>query len=366
MVWNWLRRHPYLADAGVTLILAAGYLVRQAAFDRWWLGVPLVLVLAVPLVLRRRYPLAVLTLVASATLAYDAFYPALVPLAAGIAVYTAAAHLRRTISVPGSTVVAAAIAILLIARHGYPATITTLLGFGLAWVIGDNMQTRRIYWNTLEERAVRLEREREVEAERAVAEEQARIARELHDVLAHNVSVIVMHAAAGNDAFDTRPQRAHEALQTIETIGRAALTDLRRLLGAIREGDASYEPQPGLEQIDELLAGIRSSGLDVELQIEGKPHPLPAALELSAYRIIQEALTNTLKHAHASHVEVTLRYRARALDLEVRDNGHGNSTAHSGGSGLIGMRERVAAFGGSLAAGPSSVGGFAVEARFPL
>ena len=366
MVWNWLRRHPSLADAGVALLLAAGYLVRQTAFDRWWLGVPLVLLLVVPLVLRRRYPLAVLMLVATATLAYDLFYPAFVPLALGIAVYTAAAHLRRTISLAGSAAVAAAVAVVLLVRQGYPPTIPTLLGFGLAWVIGDNMQTRRVYWNTLEERAARLEREREAEAERAVAEEQARIARELHDVLAHNVSVIVMHAAAGNDAFDTRPQRAHEALQTIETIGRAALTDLRRLLGAIREDDASYQPQPGLEQIDELLARIRSSGLDVALQVEGKPQPLPVALELSAYRIIQEALTNTLKHAHASHVDVTLRYCARALDVEVRDNGRGNSNAHRGGSGLIGMRERVAAFGGSLAAGPSTTGGFAVAARFPL
>lgn len=134
----------------------------------------------------------------------------------------------------------------------------------------------------------------------------------------------------------------------------------------IREDDASYQPQPGLEQIDELLARIRSSGLDVALQIEGKPQPLPVALELSAYRIIQEALTNTIKHAHASHVDVTLRYRARALDLEVRDNGRGNSNGRDGGSGLIGMRKRVAAVGGSLAAGPSPAGGFAVAARFPL
>ncbi len=199
-----------------------------------------------------------------------------------------------------------------------------------------------------------------------VAEEQARIARELHDVIAHNVSVMVVQAAAANDVFDTRPEKAREALEAIESTGRSALAELRRLLGVVRGDGAEFAPQPGLDGLDELVAQVRSAGLAVAISVEGAPRPLPAGIDLSAYRVVQEALTNTLKHAHASRADVALRYGEDTLDVEVRDDGSGNGNGGGSGSGLIGMRERVVAFGGSLSTGPGAGGGFTVSARFPL
>jgi signal transduction histidine kinase len=240
-----------------------------------------------------------------------------------------------------------------------------IVPFAAAWVFGDSLRTRRAYTRALEERAERLERDRERESARAVAEEQARIARELHDVIAHNLSVMVVQAAAANDVFDSKPERAREALRTIEATGRGALSELRRLLGAVRGDGADFAPQPDLGQLDELIDQVRAAGLHVVLHVEGEARPLPAALELSAYRVVQEALTNTLKHAHASRVDVALRYRDDTLDVEVRDDGSGSGDGHGDGRGLIGMRERVGVFGGSLDAGPAPGGGFAIAARFP-
>jgi signal transduction histidine kinase len=256
------------------------------------------------------------------------------------------------------------VALTALAVDGYNKALQALIAFGVTWVLGDSLGTRRAYTRALEERAERLERERERESARAVAEEQARIARELHDVIAHNLSVMVVQAAA-NDVFDARPDRAREALQTIEATGRGALAELRRLLGGVRGDGADFAPQPDLAQLDELIDQVRAAGLQVVLHVDGEPRPLPAALELSAYRIVQEALTNTLKHAHASRADVALRYRAEALDVEIRDDGTGNGDAPAGGHGLIGMRERVGIFGGSLDAGPVPGGGFAIAARFP-
>jgi signal transduction histidine kinase len=218
----------------------------------------------------------------------------------------------------------------------------------------------------LEERAARLERERETEAARAVAEEQARIARDVHDVIAHTISVIVVQAAAARDVLRSRPERVDEVLANIETIGRGALTELRRLLGAVR-GEASFAPQPGLSELDQLLTQLRATGLEVVLSVEGDPRPLPPALDLSAYRVVQEALTNTLKHAHATHADIVLSYRADELEVEIHDDGASIANGGAGtGSGLIGMRERVNLFGGSLAAGPDPAGGFTVSARLPF
>jgi signal transduction histidine kinase len=178
-----------------------------------------------------------------------------------------------------------------------------------------------------------------------------------------------VQAAAANDVFDTRPERAREALRAIESTGRATLAELRRLLGAVRgEDEAEYAPQPGLDRVDELVEQVRATGLHVAVSVEGKPRPLPAALDLSAYRIVQEALTNTVKHAHATRADVALRFGDSTLDVEVRDDGRGAAAESSDGTGhgLIGMRERVSVFGGSLETGPVPGGGFAVAARFPL
>jgi signal transduction histidine kinase len=240
-----------------------------------------------------------------------------------------------------------------------------LVGFGVAWAIGDSVRSRRSYHHALEERAERLERERERESARAVAEEQARIGRELHDVIAHSISVIVVQAAAARDVIASRPERAVAALADIETTGRAALGELRHLLAGVR-GQAAFAPQPGLDRLDELVAQVRSAGLEVAVTGEGEPRPVPPALDLSAYRVVQEALTNTLKHAHATRADVAVRYGSGELDVEVSDNGTGGSDGSGTGSGLVGMRERVNLFGGSLSTGPSPGGGFTVSARFPL
>jgi signal transduction histidine kinase len=366
MVWNWLQRHPRLVDTAIVLALAAGYLGRAAHLNRWTLGLPLAAFEVAPLLVRRRYPLAVLGVVSAATFVEVAVYGSTFPLAAAVAVYTAAAHLERRVSLIASASSGAAIALLALAREGYQSLLQTVLLFAIAWVVGDNLGTRRAYTRELELRAERLEREQQAQAARAVAEEQARIARELHDVIAHNVSVMVVQAAAGRDAFAERPQRAREALETIEAAGRSALAELRKLLGAVREGEADYEPAPGLDRLPSLIDRVRASGLDVVLHIEGTPSPLPAAVELSAYRVVQEALTNTLKHAAASRVDVRLRYDTGELGVQVRDNGRATGNGSGTGSGLIGMRERVAAFGGTLSAGAATDGGFAVDARFPL
>src|SRR5581483_9741068 len=231
-----------------------------------------------------------------------------------------------------------------------------LVVFPAGWVLGDNLRTRRAYYDALEERAARLEREREDEARRAVAEEQARIARELHDVLAHNVSVMVVQAAAARDVFEASPARALEALRSIEQTGRAALGDLRRLLGSVRTGGAELAPQPGLARLGELVAQVTRTGLRVELAVEGRPRPLTDGVDLSAYRIVQEALTNTLKHAHASRADVRVRYRA---------DGVGAPASSGGGHGLIGMRERIALCGGTLETATRPGGGFVVRALLP-
>ncbi|TML92681.1 MAG: sensor histidine kinase [Actinobacteria bacterium] len=366
MIWNWLRRHPYLADTVIVLGLGVAYIGNELHQNRYGIELFLAVLQVAPLLLRRRFPAAVLVIVVSAASLYTVVTSShIVPLPTAIAAYTVAAQLERRRSLRLTAASAAAFALVSLSVGGFGPAIAGLIPFAAAWVFGDNLGTRRAYTSELEEKADRLEREREVEAARAVAEEQARIARELHDVIAHNLSVMVVQAAAANDVFDARPDRAREALRTIEATGRTALGELRRLLEAVR-GDAEFAPQPGLDALDALVSQVRSSGVDVAVKVEGDPRPLPPALDLSAYRVVQEALTNTLKHAGATHADVSLRYGDDALDVEVRDNGAGIGNGGGSGQGLIGMRERVVIFGGSLQAGPADGGGYTVAARFLL
>jgi len=366
MVWNWLRRHPNYVDVALVLALAAGYVGRAAHRHEWVGGILLATLQVAPLLVRRRYPRTVLAVVIGVFIAQAIAYEPLPPIAPAVAVYTVAANLPRSEGLVAAAVGTAAMFLALLGLREYGNAFSDLIPLVAAWVIGDNLGTRRAYTSALEERAERLERERESEAARARAEEQARIARELHDVIAHNVSVMVVQAAAANDVFETRPDRAREALRAIEASGRTALAEMRRLLGVVRADGADYAPQPGLERLDELVDQVRAAGLAVAVSVEGGPRPLPAGIDLSAYRVVQEALTNTLKHARASRAQVALRYSDDELDVEVRDDGEGGGNGDGSGLGLIGMRERVAAFGGSLEAGPANTGGFAVSARFPL
>jgi signal transduction histidine kinase len=239
--------------------------------------------------------------------------------------------------------------------------------YGGLWLLGNWIKTRRAYAAELKQRSARLVREREQQARLAVAQERVRIARELHDVIAHHVSVMGIQAAAARRTFDHRREDAVAALTAIETASRQAMGELHQLIGLLRRNNDTDEtdlaPPLGLEQLPVLAAEIRETGLPIELIIEGEQRPLPTAVELSAYRIIQEALTNTLKHAGPGHAWVRLRYTNTGVDLEVLDDGTGPPPIpRPGGNGLVGMRERVALHGGHLRAGPRPEGGFRVHA----
>ncbi|MEU3186394.1 sensor histidine kinase [Streptomyces sp. NPDC006923] len=257
-------------------------------------------------------------------------------------------------------------------------TVVMSVPFVLAWVLGDSMRTRRAYFSQLEERATRLEKEREAQAKVAVAAERARIARELHDVVAHNVSVMVVQADGAAYVLDAAPDQAKQALETISHTGRLALAEMRRLLGVLRTGDAKetgeYVPQPDVGQIEDLVEQVRRAGLAVDFKIEGTPRPLPSGVELTAYRIVQEALTNSRKHGGPDvGASVRLVYFDDGLGLLVEDDGRGASHelyedggADGRGHGLIGMRERIGMVGGTLDAGPRPGGGFRISALLPL
>jgi signal transduction histidine kinase len=239
--------------------------------------------------------------------------------------------------------------------------------FALGWLAGFAVRARAGQAAAAEERAAAAERERDAAARIAVAEERARIARELHDVVAHAVSVMVLHVGAVRRRLPDALTEDRQALQGVEQAGRTALAEMRRLLAAMRtEGEkVELAPQPGLDRLEPLLDQMGRAGLPVQLHVEGEPVPLPPAVDLSAYRIVQEGLTNALKHAHASKAEVTLRYRPEDLQIEVRDNGAG-SVAGGGGYGLVGVRERVKIYGGEMTAGPGTHGGFVLSAHLPI
>ncbi|MEV0115458.1 sensor histidine kinase [Streptomyces sp. NPDC050844] len=257
-------------------------------------------------------------------------------------------------------------------------TVFQMVPFALAWVLGDSIRTRRAYLAQLEERADRLEKERAAQSKVAVAAERARIARELHDVVAHNVSVMVVQADGAAYVLDSAPEQAKQALETISGTGRQALAEMRRLLGVLRTGEhqesGEYVPQPDVEQLDELIEQVRTAGLPVDFKVEGTPRPLPSGVELTAYRIVQEALTNTRKHGgENTGASVRLVYFDDGLGLLVEDDGKGaphelyeDGGADGSGHGLIGMRERVGMVGGTLDAGPRPGGGFRISALLPL
>lgn len=254
--------------------------------------------------------------------------------------------------------------------------VISVLAFMLVWGLGRAVRSRRAYTAELEDRAQRLERTSAAEVRAARAEERSRIARELHDVVAHHVSVMTVQAAGAQRTLDRDPQRSAEALRSIEATGRSALSEMRRIVGVLRgpESDgadgaaADLAPAPGLSDLDALAAKLRATGLPVDVRIEGERSALPVGVDLTAFRIVQEALTNTIKHAGPSRANVVIRYRPGELEVGVSDDGRGLAAALEGrptGHGLLGMRERVALYGGTLAVGPRPGGGFDVRARIP-
>jgi signal transduction histidine kinase len=237
-------------------------------------------------------------------------------------------------------------------------------------ILRRSVRDRELLNETLAARAELLEREQQLRANQAVAEERERIARELHDLVAHNVSVMVVQAGAERHALADDQASTREVLSSIEQAGRQALTEARRLLGMLRRNGDHEElaPQPTIAHLDALVAQVQRAGLPVALTVEGEQVPLPAGVDLCAYRIVQEALTNALKHAGPARADVRLRYVPRGLDVEVRDDGRGLTDANRDGAGhgLIGMRERVALYGGTLDAGPRQGGGFEIRAHLPI
>ena len=341
-------------------------------------GLALLLVQVLPLLWRRSHPSLVLLLVAGAFAARVllGFSPGIAGFGLLVAMYSVAAYEVRArrlafLVVAGLGFVAGFVVFGVTGNPRSFAITVPSLFFVAAWLIGDYLRTRRAYVAQLEERAARLERERDQDRRLAADEERTRIARELHDVVAHDVSVIAIQAGAARAVHASKPEAAAQALGLIETTARGTLIELNRLLGVLRGGNGATpdrNPQPGIGQLAGLVEELRAAGLEVDARVEGKAEPLPPALDLSAYRILQEATTNVLKHARARRVDIRVRYSETMLALDIRDDGAGDGgdPASSSGHGLIGMRERVALFGGKLHAGRNRAGGFSVHARLPL
>ena len=335
------------------------------------------LIAALALAFRRRHALAVLVsvvaalavpfLVFGASEGLGSFLPLLV------AFYSVGAHCERRVAL-ASFGLLVGVGIIHTARNPNLDGVADVKGAApfwliitLAWLTGLYLRTRRLYVTELHRRVERAEVEREERARVAAADERTRIARELHDVIAHSMTVIVVQAEAATEMLDHEPTLAREPLEQIQKIGRDSLGEMRRLLGVLRRsgGLAEHTPQPGLDDLPTLVESARDSGLDVSLTVEGDQRDLPPGADVSAFRIVQEALTNTMKHAHAATVVVRLRY-ADVLTLEIEDDGKGSTSDAPGGHGLIGMRERASMYGGTLTAGPAEHGGFAVQVTLPL
>jgi signal transduction histidine kinase len=328
-----------------------------------------------PLGLRRVAPLGSLVVIMAMPLVSGIFVSDFKPftlfLAWIISVYSVAAHEPNDRALWGIIVALLATGILG-AMGGFDddsGVISVWIFLGAAWGVGRAMRTRETAAARLASEATQLEAERDAQAERAVSEERTRIARELHDVVAHGVSVMVVQAGAAQRVIAREPERARESLSSIENAGRQALVELRRLLGVLRadDGQSQIEPQPGLGQVGQLIEGARDAGLQADLRIVGEPSTLSAGTDLAAYRIVQEALTNVIKHASASRVDVVLRYSHPTLELEVADNGGGPPmNGRTAGHGLVGMRERAAMFGGTISLTAGENGGAVLRACIPL
>jgi signal transduction histidine kinase len=334
------------------------------------LAVALVVVMNAPIAFRRRACSVALAIALSAGLIYAArLYPPIFAPAVPLIVYLAATRLddRRSRLV---LIVSAAVSWITATVSAGPTDPQAVLIVAGAWLLGHYVRTRRLLVAELQQRAADLEREREERARRAVAEERLRIARELHDVLAHTMSVVAVQAGTGRLVGREHPAEALEALTAVEETTRSAMGEMRQLLTVLRTDDdrgGPVTPAPGLDDLPALVAQVAEAGLAVDLQVEGEPRAVPAGVGLAAYRIAQEALTNVIKHAGSAHASVLLRYSDQEVTVDIRDYGHaGSATVQTGGHGLVGMRERAAVHGGELIAGPAPDGGFRVSARLPV
>jgi len=379
-----------LAIAGM-LELVVGRDSPSAPATTLWFSVPAVAVLVLPLFARRRFPFAAPAAYWFMATAFTFVDGLLIPFIGslgivGLATAFLLGNLRDTRQAGVGLAIVLGCILIVVENIPGPHTVSLVvfvpLRYVVSWVAGYALRERAEQARAAEMRASLAEREREAadmratlaEREReaaariAVAEERARIARELHDIVAHAMSVMVLQVGAVRHKLPQALDEDKDALGRVEQAGRTALAEMRRLLGAMRSDADGVElgPQPGLDELDSLVEDVTRAGLPVRLHVDGERVPLPRAIDLSAYRIVQEGLTNTLKHAHASHADVTVRYRPDELELEVADDGNGPVTSNGLGHGLVGIRERVNIYGGEMSAGAAPAGGFVLNARLPV
>jgi signal transduction histidine kinase len=395
------RLVPVLGVAWADVLLAVAVGAAEIVGTEVWLratgaepmaplGYLLLLVTAAPLAFRDRYPVGVLAVVITAAIAYTwlAYAGGFYTLAVFLAMWAAVSAGHRLAAVIASVgLVGAFVAASLAVGAGHAVDPDAPLWLGgwlvASFVLGEVSRGRRQYLEAVEQRVIDAERTREEEARRRAGEERLRIARELHDVLAHNISMINVQAGVAVHLLDKQPDQARTALVAISQASKEALRELRATLGVLRQVDEAepLAPAPGLAALEDLVAGASAAGLDVDVQTTGEPRPLPAGVDLAAYRIIQESLTNVARHSGAKHVDISLDYGAHDVAITVVDDGVGVPVGVAGeagvtraaegavpraGNGLTGMRERAAAAGGELEAGPRPEGGFRVRARLPV
>jgi signal transduction histidine kinase len=370
----------YWFDLLIALLAAVGLLelaVRPGApSSTMGFAIPTLAVLVLAIIARRRFPFggpAAYWLLAAGISFVD---PVLLPsmqglFPVGMAVAFLLGNLRDDLRSGLGLVVVLGSAALLVSKipgHTTAEVLFVPIEFAISWLAGFALRERAEQVEAAEMRATLAERERDAAARIAVAEERARIARELHDIVAHAVSVMVLQVGAVRHKLPQTLDEDRDALGRVEQAGRKALAEMRRLLGAMRrDGDGlDLAPQPGLDGLDSLLEDVDRAGLPVRLHVDGEAVALPRAIDLSAYRILQEGLTNALKHAHASRADVTVRYTSHELEVEVVDDGAGETRSDGLGHGLVGIRERVKIYGGEMNVGPAPEGGFVLRARLPL
>jgi len=383
----WLRCHALLADAGLATVvlglsllsLSAEVPSEEAVRGTDALAVLLTVLITAPLMLRRSYPHVTTVLVTVSAVAFNLlqYFGAASGLALLVLLYSLAAHYPLSSAMRWGLVafVPQAVSVLWAQSIGPSDWVSSVVIFVTAFVLGRNLRTRRAYTEALETRAEKAESERAAAALAAVSDERRRIARELHDVVAHNISVISVLATGARRTLHRHPARAAEVLETIEITGRDTLREMRHLLAVLRTDDepdsaapVGLEPQPGVATLPQLVDQVREAGLPVSLTVQGGGRPLAPGVEMSAYRIVQEALTNTLKHAGPAQAGVVVTYGEHSLVVRVSDDGRGpiaDTPTPASGHGLVGMRERVALYGGALRAGPRSGGGYEVVATLP-
>ena len=365
------------------IVLAAIVIALEGAFrdgadpptTTRWFTVPALALIVLPLLLRRRFPFAApaaVWVIAAGCAVVDGrlvVFSVISSVAGMVAAFLLGNLRDETQARLGLAVVVGGAAIVIYnnPKHAPGELVFVPVLFAIGWLAGYALRERAAQAEQAEERALEAERRRESAARLAVAEERARIARELHDVVAHAVSVMVLQVGAVRHNLPPELAADSDALKDVEQAGRSALTEMRRLLGAMHDGeDADLSPQPGLDSLDALVERVGRAGLPVRLQVEGDAVQLPRAVDLSAYRIVQEGLTNSLKHANASRADVTVRYAPDAVQLEIRDDGVGAGTTDGLGHGLVGIRERVKIYGGEMNAGTAPEGGFVLRARLPV